>query len=318
MTEVFNASSTAMLTMFLCIVIGFALKKANVMPDHSAKALSRIETYVLVPALILNNFMEYCTIEKLSKEYTNVICCIVLLAIAMPLGLLISKLLTKKAKDGYIRYVFTYGLVFANFGYVGNAIVPSLLGEEALFHYLLFTLPLNVAAYSWGFTILTPKDAENKDSLVKRMLNPVLISCILGIILGLINIKPYLPTFVTTTVSNLAACMGPIAMLLTGYVGGSHNFKSLLTDGRVYLVTALRLIVIPAVFLTALILLGINRDTIIYAMFAFATPLGLNTIVVPAVFGKDTKTGASMALISHTLSVITIPVFYTLLNYILP
>ncbi len=43
------------------------------------------------------------------------------------------------------------------------------------------------------------------------------------------------------------------------------------------------------------------------ALIAFATSLGLNTIVSLAAYGGDTKIGASMTTISHTLSVITIP-----------
>ena len=48
------------------------------------------------------------------------------------------------------------------------------------------------------------------------------------------------------------------------------------------------------------------------ALIAFATPLGMNTIVFPASYGGDTKTGASMAMISHVLSVATIPLMYYL------
>ena len=57
-------------------------------------------------------------------------------------------------------------------------------------------------------------------------------------------------------------------------------------------------------------LLGTNDEIMTLALIAFATPLGLNTIVFPAAYGGDTKTGAAMAVISHTLSVITIPFMY--------
>ena len=53
------------------------------------------------------------------------------------------------------------------------------------------------------------------------------------------------------------------------------------------------------------------------ALICFATPLGLNTIVYPAAYGGETKTGASMAMISHTLSVVTIPLMYLLFIVIL-
>lgn len=38
-----------------------------------------------------------------------------------------------------------------------------------------------------------------------------------------------------------------------------------------------------------------------------------NYFFVPAAYGGDTSTGASMAMISHTLCIITIPLMYALL-----
>jgi predicted permease len=67
---------------------------------------------------------------------------------------------------------------------------------------------------------------------------------------------------------------------------------------------------IPALIMIVLKLIGISDEIMTLALIAFATPLGLNTIVYPAAYGGDTKTGASMATISHTLSVITIPLMY--------
>ena len=48
-------------------------------------------------------------------------------------------------------------------------------------------------------------------------------------------------------------------------------------------------------------------------LIAFATPLELNTIVYPAAYGGNTKTGAAMAMISHTLSVVNLPLMYLIL-----
>ena len=56
--------------------------------------------------------------------------------------------------------------------------------------------------------------------------------------------------------------------------------------------------------------IGAGKEIMTMALFAFAAPLGLNTIVFPAAYGGDTKTGASMAMISHTLSVVTLPIMY--------
>ncbi|MBR5479926.1 MAG: hypothetical protein IKU84_07075, partial [Clostridia bacterium] len=106
------------------------------------------------------------------------------------------------------------------------------------------------------------------------------------------------------------ACQGPVAMILAGFVIGGYNLKELLLDGKVYLATLFRLILIPAVMLLVLKALGAGEELMVLTLIAFGTPLGLNTIVFPAAYGGETKTGASMAMISHTLSVITIPLMY--------
>ncbi len=76
---------------------------------------------------------------------------------------------------------------------------------------------------------------------------------------------------------------------------------------------SLRLIVIPAVMVLGLKALGTNKEIMTLAMIAFATPLGLNIIVYPAAYCGDTKTGESMTMISHTMSIITLPLMFLIL-----
>ena len=108
--------------------------------------------------------------------------------------------------------------------------------------------------------------------------------------------------------------MGPIAMVLTGFIIGNYSFKHLLTDKKVYIASVLRLFILPAMFILLLNWLGADSVTLTMCLFAFATPLGLNTVVFPAAYGGDTTTGAAMAMISHTVCVLTIPVMYILLS----
>lgn len=42
-------------------------------------------------------------------------------------------------------------------------------------------------------------------------------------------------------------------------------------------------------------------------------PCGLNTIVFPKMIGEDCKTGARLALISHFFSVVTLPLWLSLI-----
>jgi predicted permease len=131
-------------------------------------------------------------------------------------------------------------------------------------------------------------------------------------ILGLLNVGQYVPPFFSSALNEASKCQGPIAMVLAGFVIGGYKFSSLLSDRKVYGATALRLIIIPSVMMLIMKAIGLDDEVMTLALITFATPLGLNTIVYPAAYGGDTKTGASMAMISHVISVITIPLMYLL------
>jgi len=312
--EIFNSTLTQMLVLFTFIAVGYFLRKSNLMPDESAGILSKLETYFIVPALIIESFSKNFTLNNISEHYDLIIYSVVLMAVALIIAIPLSKVFgrLKGHSNNDPRYqscIYAYALTFGNFAYMGNALALGVLGEEGLFLYLLFTIVPNIAVYTWGFYILIPKSVS-KGNPLKNLLTPPVLSLGIGMVLGIFNLRQYMPTFITTTLGSAQACMGPIAMLLLGIVVGSYNFKELVIRRRVYTATLLRLIIIPAFMLIMLKLFGTPKLILTLVLFAFASPLGLNTVVFPASYGADAKTGASMAMISHTVAVITLPLMY--------
>ena len=312
MFTVFKSTLTPMLLMFICILIGYILKKKNILPDNSDVTLSKLETCVFLPALNISTFMNNCTIESLVKYRSYVVISLIVILAAI----LISYPLSKSfSKEDYQRNIYKYALTFGNFGFLGNAIVPIIMGEEYLYPYLLFTMFPTMFCYIWGLNILIPK-GENKSNPFKNLVNPSVLSIAIGILLGLTGARNIVPQFIKLTLSNLTACMGPVAMILTGFVVAKYSFSFLLKKPPVYFTSLFRLVIIPFVFLTALILLKVDGTIIKLAFFMLATPLGLNTVVFPSAYGGDASTGASMALISHALSIITFPLMYAILSIV--
>ena len=313
MLVVFKSTITPMLMMFSCIIIGYVLNKLKLLPENADTVLAKLETCVLVPAINISTFMNYCTVESLVSYRSLVIVSSVLIAVAIGLSYPLSKIFSK---DSYQRNVYKYALTFGNFGFLGNAIIPIVMGEEFLYPYLLFTLPLSAMCYIWGLGILIP-NGNHKKSAWKNLLNPGVISIPIGAVLGLVGAQSIVPSFIKLSLSNLTSCMGPIAMILTGFVAAKYSFGKLLKKPFVYLATLFRLVILPVIFLVTLYLLKTDALVIKMCLFAFATPLGLNTVVFPSAYGEDASTGASMALISHTLCVITIPLLYSAVTYLL-
>lgn len=304
--QVFTATLNQMLVLFIFMALGFFLNKKRLLPLDDSVVLSKLETYAFVPCLVFSVFYKYCTVENFKQKWTYMLYGAAVMAVSLPIGIVLAKFF---AKDGYLKKIYTYSFAVANFSFMGNAVVLGVFGEKVLFDYMIFTLPLNLYVYSIGTASLIPAEKGGKLS-VKTFVNPIFIALILGAVCGLLSVP--LPKFITTAISSAGACMSPLAMLLTGFVIGGYSLKTLASDKKVYLASVIRLIILPSVFMAVLLLLKTDKDIIRVALCATAMPLGLNTVVFPAAYGGDTTPGAGMALVSHLISVITIPVMFSI------
>ena len=108
--------------------------------------------------------------------------------------------------------------------------------------------------------------------------------------------------------------MSPVAMLLTGITLSTVDFKKILKQVNIYVVSFIRLVVIPAIALGVIYFIpAMPKEFAVCIVCSLAMPLGLNTIVIPSAYGKDTSVAAGMTVISHILSCATIPlVFYVM------
>lgn len=313
--QIFSATLNQMLVMFILMAIGFVLRKKKILPEDAGTVLSRVETYVFVPALNLHNQLNKCTVETFTQNSYLIVYGAVTVLAMIALAYLLCRLYVPKADTPdlmYQRNIYKYASTFSNMGFVGNFLVLSVWGADAFFNYSMFTLIPAIFCNSWGLYILIPKE-EGKGivhNLIKGLVTPPMIALVLGICGGLLNVRPHLPVFFLNLIEDTSACMGPVAMLLGGFVIGGYNFMELLKNKKVYVATAVRLFAIPAVLLLIMRAIGCDAMTMTLALVCYGGPLGLNTVVYPAAYGGDTKTGASMAMISHGLAVLTIPLMY--------
>ena len=316
----FFAILTPLLTLFICIAIGFVIYKCRLMPDNGAKVMAVMETWVFCPALSFMTMVRFCTVDSIGEHLTNILLATVGVAFSMAMAVFLSRFFAKN--DAAERGIYSYGIAFANGGYMGDPVVQTMFGDAVLSRYKLYYLPLTLLINSWGVSTLIPS-GEKKKSFLKKLINPPTVAMLAGVVVGLSGLGKYLPTVVTNSLDTLKACMGPVAMLLAGVIIAKYDLLHMLKKGKVYLATALRLVIIPTVMVAFIwglktlagtwLAMEIGNDVLFLAFFATATPLGLNTVVFPEAFGGNPETGASMAMISHTLCVITIPLLYVLM-----
>lgn len=316
----FLATLTPMLTLFFCIVVGFVAAKTKILPESASKTMAKLETWVFCPALSFMTMLRYCTVESLTTHGINVISASVTVVLSLAMAIPLAKLFVKE--NNAERGVYSYALAFANSGYVGDPIVLALFGEAALAYYKIFCLPLSLVIYTWGISVLTPK-GEGKSNILRQICNAPTVAMLVGVVMGLSGLGEYVPGFVISALDSLKACMGPVGMILAGVTVARYDFLKMIKNKKVYVATALRLVVLPSILIAALYALktlmssafgiAIGNDVLFLCFFSTAAPLGLNTVVFPEAYGGDPSTGASMTMISHTLCVISIPLMYALM-----
>ena len=308
---ILSATLNQMAFLFSLIIAGYVLVRLKLLPDGAESVLSKLENYLFIPCLVLGTFIGNFTPAKLGSAGKLILFSVGIEVVVVAVSLLLTRLITK---DKYVRNIYLYGLCFSNFGFMGNAVVSALFPDVFL-EYIIFTLVLWILIYIWGVpALLRDSDKGGAKAIVKNLINPMFICMILGIIIGLTGFT--LPSFAVSLIDSVGGCMSPIAMLITGMTIAKANIGRILKIKSVYLVSIIRLVVYPMIFIGIYLLLGLelSKSFLVCAVASLAMPLGLNTIVIPNAYGKDTTVASGMALISHVLSVISIPLIFTFIS----
>lgn len=321
------ATLQPMLMLFLCILVGYTLIKTRILPENGTVTMAKLETWVFAPALGFVTAVRFCTVETLATNLTNFVFGAIAIAAAVAVALLLAPLFARRGSDEH--GIYKYALAIANAGFMGDPLVLAIFGDVGLSFYKLYCLPLNIVIYTWGMNALVPRGAKKKSAL-RSLCNPPTVALLTGVVLGLSGVggvggylDTYLP-FAMQLLDNLKACMGPVAMLLAGATIAKYDLRKMVTNKKVYIASLLRLIAIPAFIIAALFgakllaaslfAVTIPNTLLFWTFFSTATPLGLNTIVFPEAYGGNPETGASMAMISHTLCVVTIPLLFAVMT----
>ena len=314
MYDYFTKAATQIMMILLYIAIGFILRRSKLLPENTAKSLSLLETFVFLPALIFNNLSSNVRIEKITTYSVMVSGGAIFLGAVLLVAFLFAKLFSRGSHaDEYGTYMYMFA--FANYGYVGYPVIEGVFGSGMLTSMILFAVPFTFAIYTYG-AILLSNDGKSKKLTVPPKMIPILCALALGVIVGLTGIK--LPAVVTGMTGALKGCMSPVAMIMTGFVLGSLNFKQIFTSARAYAVSIVRLVVIPLIFIGVLLLVGtfikIPAELMIIPLFIASMPIGLNAVIFVEASGRDSTENARTCLISYILALVTVPLVMAFLS----
>ena len=147
-----------------------------------------------------------------------------------------------------------------------------------------------------------------------HLLNPVFVSMCIGMSLGALGAKNWMPSLVLEFVGDLGGMYAPLSLLLTGYTIADYPLSEMFHLPKTYLFTGLRLLVFPLIAVILVKLVGGDLLMATMAVIAFSGPSGMNVVVFPASYGQNCETGASIVMVSSLGSILTVPLLYALVQ----
>ena len=287
-----------MATMAIYCLIGLLLHKKNLVSKEGCRALSKVLLYVIFPCVIISSFL-----READPETTKVLLlCIVASVLLLALSMLVSTLIFRKDP------VSSFSASFSNAGFMGIPLITMAYGSEPVFYIAPFVALLNILQWTYGQNLLLGKRNLRPKEI---LLNPLVLSFAAGLLLYALPVT--LPDLLTKPISTLAACNAPIAMIILGFYLAEIPFKQFLCTKMAWLVSLLRLLLIPALSALVLVVMpGIAPSVKIALLIAASAPVGINVAIYAELLGKDYQKAVTLICNSTVLCLVTLPLMILL------
>ena len=296
-----------MAKLMFAIVIGYYLNKKDIMNTEVNSKVSSIIIQIACPCLIIGSVSSMVGGSKGDALYLLMIG--VLIYIAVPiLSWVITGVLPIKKNKKTIQCM----LMFSNCGFMALPIVQSIFGNDAIFYNTLLHMPYNLLFFTFGAYLLA-KDGEGDYKFeAKRLLSVGVISSLAAIVIYFGNIQ--LPSFVTESCSFIGTIVTPLSMISIGSSIADYPIKEIISDKKLYIISFLRLIIIPVLTYVILSLFVENQMIVQMATITLGMPVGSMVAMGANEYHGDVRMAAFGVALSTILSIATIPVMLMLLG----
>lgn len=292
--------------LFLMMGCGFVLVKTKIVKSRDSKTLSLISVYLIMPCVIINAFqIDY------SKEiqdgfllalFSAVIIHLLLFLICGILGKFLNLTSVEKAS-----------LIYSNAGNLIIPLVTSVLGSEWVIYSSGFMCVQTLLLWTHAQSIMQGKTEFNWKKILQ---NVNLIAIVVGIILFFFHIK--LPVILSDTINSLASLIGPVSMIMLGMLLTEVDWKALFTSRRIYLMTALKMLVLPLIMVGCMRILAhhcslANASTILLiSLLATITPSATTITQMAQIYDNHPDYASAINVFTTVVCIVTMPIMVLL------
>lgn len=283
--------------MFILILFGVLCVKVKLLDSQKSKALSDIVTKIVTPALVISSFRR----EFKTELAYGLVISLILTALSLGLSYVVVHLLLKK-NDKYDSAVERFGAMYSNCGFMGIPLVAGVLGSEGVFYVVGFNLLFNMLVFSLGQSTMRGRTGG---SIVKQIVNPVTVASIVAVLLFVLRID--LPDLVGRPIEMIGDMNTPLAMLTAGVSVAQVNFAKVFKKVRLFYVCALKLLIIPILFVLITKFMPVPETVFMTIVLATACPSATVTVLFSVLYGRDDAYASEVFSMTTILSILTIP-----------
>ena len=305
----FIALLNKMLVFLVLMVVGYVLVRSGKLDRSAVKAMSFLTLNVFLIGSILNSTLG----DAVEMDWAQLGRVLLVVWVMQVLGYLVAWLVTLPMPvDRAHKPLFELLMSMGNTMFVGLPIVDALFpGSHGVFYVSLTCLPFNVLLFTYGAWRMQSGRAGARMRL-RDIFNAPMLASLLA--LALFLLKPPIPAALKGLISLLAGGTTPLSMLVIGASLGTVSLLDAFKNGRLYLASAVRLLLIP--LLTWLVCRMLTDDPVLLMSMVIVAgcPAAVMVTVMANQYDLDAVYSAEGTLQSTALSMATIPLLVWLLS----
>ena len=303
--ENFISAITQVGMLYVMVAAGFICDKTGLFSEETAKKVVNLLLYFITPCTLINAFSNIeNTPENIKKFALSFI-----IATATHVIAIVLNIPSFRNKSDDNNPVYKFASIYGNVSFMALPLAQAILGDEGTFYCANGVLVFNVINFSHG-AILMGRGEESKINLKNLLLNPGVVSFVIGLPIFLLGVK--LPFIISEPLRMMAGLNSPVAMLIFGTYLAHTDLKTMFTDKKIYFTALMKLIVVPLVCLGVYYLCGVTGVLLTASIITASAPSANNTFMLATKYGRDTRVASKTVALVSFISVLTIPVMIAL------
>ena len=302
-------SLNAVLPLLLLIGAGYFIRRINVVNDVFLEVGNHFVFIVALPVLLFRNIYK----TDFVKEFDPVLTVFLVASIcvlAVVTALIVPRFIKNRQSTGAIIQAIYRG----NFILFGLPLAINLFGTAGAAPTAMlfaFTIPTYNLLAVIILTIYSPEYDHNPGSLLKKiggvlldiLRNPLIIGCAAGFLVAIIP-SFEMPVFLDKTFADIGGIATPLALIL---LGAQFNFGQLQGRLRVAVIVSLiRLILVPAVFVSLAALLGFRGPKLGAIYILMAAPTAVSSYIMSKNMKSDHILAGQLVILTTALCGVTL------------